>query len=239
MQLVEAVGVVHIQFELTKVKPTLQQQKDFLFRTYFGTRGDEQDRFISRAYRDMNRTLRGIGKLEDADKARILNGAKNLVKAGINDLSRKVFPANPTLASKQFDQWHTDLCRALTTHYATELQNLQSKIRLTHGQAQKWVNMTMKYCWACAGSSLAGIDPWYEVAHIAVDEVILVAAEKTGTIGRRPCKKWSKWDNQAEYLEFQKRIREKATSGNQTPLELEYDWWLKYRPSVTGDEDDD
>jgi hypothetical protein len=39
---------------------------------------------------------------------------------------------------------------------------------------------------------LAGIDPWNEVAHIAVDEVILVAAEKTGTISRRPCKKMVK-----------------------------------------------
>ena len=41
----------------------LEKQRDFLFQTYFGVKGDELDLFISRAYRDMNRTLHGIGKL--------------------------------------------------------------------------------------------------------------------------------------------------------------------------------
>jgi hypothetical protein len=44
-----------------------------------------------------------------------------------------------------------------------------------------------------------------KVAHIAVGEGILVAAEKAGTISRRPYKKWSKWGNNAEYLEFKNR----------------------------------
>jgi len=220
------------------MRPTLQQKADFLFQTYFGTKGDELDRFISRAYRDMNRTLHGIGKLEDADKSRIYSGGKKIIREGFEDLGDLPFPSDKAQAVKEFEEWHSDLCEVLISFYNGQLKKLAG-ISMTHGQAQKWINMAFKYCWACGGGSLAGIDPWYEVAHIAVDEVILVAAEKTGTIGRRPCKKWSKWDNRAEYLEFQKRIREKATSGNQTPLELEYDWWLKYRPSVTGDEDED
>jgi hypothetical protein len=217
------------------LQPTLQQQKDFLFQTYFGTRGDELDRFISRAYRDMNRTLRGIRKLPEEDKARILKGAKNLVKAGINDLSNKSFPANPTLVSREFDQWHTDLCRALKTYYSTELQNLQSEIRLTYGQAQKWVNMTMKYCWVCGNADVAGLDPWYSVAHVAVDEVILVAAEKSGVVKIRPCGRWSTWDDQQAYKDFQNTLRQTADKQPQSPLELEYGWWLKYRSQVTGD----
>jgi hypothetical protein len=216
------------------VKPTLQQQKDFLFQTYFGTRGDELDRFISRAYRDMNRTLRGIGKLADADKARILNGAKTLVNTAVIDLRKKPFPGNPVQGSRDFDQWHTDLCQVLKTYYASELQNV-SKIRLTYGQAQKWVNMTMKYCWVCGGADFVRLEPWFSVAHIAVDEVILEAAEKEGVIKIRPCRKWSSWDDQPAYQTFQDIIRQPATIKSQSPLELEYNWWLKYRSQVTGD----
>jgi hypothetical protein len=221
------------------MKPTLQQQKDFLLQTYFGTRGDELDRFISRAYRDMNRTLHHIAKLPKSDKARILNGAKNLVKAGINDLSKKNFPVNPMLACQDFDQWHSDLCHALKTYYATELQNLHSEIRLTYGQAQKWVNMTMKYCWVCGGADVAGIEPWYSVAHVAVDEVILVTAEKSGVVKVQPCGKWSAWDDQQAYQNFQDTLRQTAAKQPQSPLELEYDWWLKYRSQVTGDGNED
>lgn len=216
------------------MKPTLQQQNDFLFQTYFGTRGDELDRFISRAYRDMNRTLRGIGKLTDADKARILNGTKRLVKAGITDLGKKSFPGNPALGSRQFDQWHTDLCHTLKTYYAAELKNF-GKIRFTYGQAQKWVNMTMKYCWVCGGKDVGGLEPWYSVAHVAVDEVILVAAEKSGVVKIRPCGKWSAWDDQPAYQDFQNTLRQTAAKQPQSPLELEYGWWLKYRSQVTGE----
>lgn len=218
------------------MKPTLQQQKDFLFQTYFGTRGDELDRFISRAYRDMNRTLHGIGKLADADKAKILNGAKTLVKTAVIALRKKPFPGNPVQGSQEFDQWHTDLCRALKTYYVTELHNFD-KIHFTYGQAQKWINMTMKYCWVCGGADVAGLEPWYSVAHVAVDEVILVAAKKEGMIKIRPCRKWSTWDDQPAYQTFQDTIRQTAASKSQSPLELEYGWWLKYRSRVTGDGD--
>lgn len=216
------------------MQPTLQQQKDFLFQTYFGTRGDELDRFISRAYRDMNRTLHGIGKLADADKAKILTGAKYLVKAGLTALGKKSFPGNPVVGSREFDQWHSDLCQALKKHYATELQNI-SKIRLTYGQAQKWVNMTLKYCWVFGAADVVGLDQWYAIAHVAVDEVILVAAEKSGVVKNRPCAKWSTWDDQKAYQAFQDTLRQTAAKQSQSPLDLEYGWWLEYRSHVTGD----
>jgi hypothetical protein len=219
------------------VKPTLQQQKDFLFQTYFGMRGDELDRFISRAYRDMNRTLRGIGNLADADKARILNGAKTLVKTAVIALRKIPFPGNPVQGSQEFDQWHTDLCQVLKTYYATELNNF-GNIRFTYGQAQKWVNMTMKYCWVCGGADFAGLEPWYPVAHVAVDKVILVAAKKEGVIENRPCRKWSAWDDRPAYQTFQDTIRQTAATKSQSPMELEYGWWLKYRSQVTGDAED-
>ncbi len=184
----------------------------------------------------MNRTLRGIGILPDTDKIKILNGAKALVKADVTDLSEQPFPGNPVVGTKEFDRWHTDLCQALKTYYATELQKF-GKIGFTYGQAQKWVNMTMKYCWVCGGGDFAGLVPWFSVAHVAVDEVILVAAEKERVVKIRPCGKWSAWDDPKQYQNFQDTIRQTATTKSKSPLELEYGWWLKYRSQVTGDGD--
>lgn len=209
----------------------LQQQRDFLFLAYFGATGDELDRFISHAYRNMNRTLRGIGKLAETDKARILDGAKILVKTGVTDLSKKTFPGNSEQGSRNFDQWHSDLCFALKTYYTNKLQNF-GKIRFTYGQAQKWVNMTMKYCWVCGGADVAGLGPWYPVAHVAIDEVILEFVEKEGVVKPRPCVRWSTWDDDQAYQYFQNMLRQTAAKRSQSPLELEFDCWLKYSPTA-------
>jgi len=206
---------------------TLQRQKDFLFQSYFGDENDELDRFISRAYRDMNRTLHGIGKLPSPHKTRIFDGATKLLKDSVIALSKKAAPRNPTLETQEFDSWHGDLCRELKQYYATELKNFE-KIRFTYGQAQKWVNMTMKYCWVFDVQDLAGLNPWYSVAHIAVDEVILVASKEQKVIENRPIN-WSIWDNPEEYQDFQDKVRKVAREKNQTPLELEFDWWKDYR----------
>jgi hypothetical protein len=42
------------------MRPSLAEQRDLLFQWYFVGDGDVLDRLISRAYRDMNRTLREI-----------------------------------------------------------------------------------------------------------------------------------------------------------------------------------
>ena len=204
----------------------LEAQFDFLFQTYFGGKGDELDRFISRAYRDMNRTLSGMGKQKD--KSDILNGAKEVVRQQLNDLIR-TSPEKAKLGD-QFEHWHSTACKKLKEFY--DSRDTNPKINFTYGQAQKWINMTMKYCWVCGGNELERLQPWFVKAHVAVDEVILIAAEKEKVVSNRPCEKWSKWDSEQEYSDFQKTLREVATTQNKSPMELEFDWWNKYRSEL-------
>jgi hypothetical protein len=48
------------------LRPNLDEQRNFLLRTYFGADRDQRDSFITGAYRDMNRTLHGLSKQENA-----------------------------------------------------------------------------------------------------------------------------------------------------------------------------
>jgi hypothetical protein len=211
-------------------RPELQEQRDFLFQIYFGGKGDELDRFISRAYRDLNRTFSGIGKLDNEHKTRILKGAKELLKKQVITLS-KAFPDKDNTLDK-FNAWHDSTCKALKGYYDKSLKSV-TKTRFTYGQAQKWINMTMKYCWVCGGKELDGLQPWFSMAHVAVDEVILKAALEKKAVTSRPCVKWSKWDNEQEYKDFQLTLRSAAAKINKTPMELEFDWWKNYRPKLT------
>jgi hypothetical protein len=207
----------------------LQEQWNFLFESYFGAKGNELDRFISRAYRDMCRTFR-IGKLDDKTSTEILNGAKQIVKEQFNGLT-KTFPVNGKHFD-QFDVWHNSSCKVLKNFYDKSL-NIHTQVRLTYGQAQKWINMTMKYCWVCGGEEFGGLQTWFSAAHVAIDEVILIAVLKEKVVAHRPCVKWSKWDSEKEYKDFQLMFRNVAAKQNKLPLELEFEWWNKYRSELT------
>ena len=181
----------------------------------------------------MNRTFRGIGQFNDERKSEILNGAKIKIKEALSALLEKPVSANKEQWRYGFDQWHGDLCNVLKSYYDTSLGQ-DTKTRLTYGQAQKWINMTLKYCWVCGRDNTH----WFSVAHVAVDEIILIAAQREEVIAKRPCRKWSVWDNRQEYQVFQNSFRDFAAKKNKTPLELEFDWWLKYRSHIMGFEND-
>jgi len=219
------------------MQPTAGQQIDFLFRIYFGTRGDKLDCFIARAYRDMNRTLRGIAKLDKEHKEKIDCGAKRLLKERILNLGSESFPKTPALGREKFDKWHSDLCLDLKEHYKAELGKLEdNKVQMTYGQAQKWVNMTLKYCWVFGAANSRNLNDWYSVAHIPVDEIILDEVIKRKFVSERPCRKWSAWDSQEEYQAFQETMRKAASEESKTPLELEYVLWQRSRSQEVGDE---
>jgi hypothetical protein len=210
------------------MKPTCEQQRDFFAVCYLGAKGSLLERCISHAYWDMNRTMHGLGKIQDRSKADgIYAAAKELIQHRINFLAGQTALAAAPARFSQFDDWHTSACNELIGFYERELLGL-TDTRMNYGQAQKWINMTTKYCWICWDGVPAGLQQWYPAAHIAVDEVILVAAVAEGVVPVRPCANWSRWNDQAQYLCFQEAVRSAATAADKSPLELEFSWWLKY-----------
>ena len=91
-------------------------------------------------------------------------------------------------------------------------------IKLTYGQAQKWINMTIKYLYLFGGYTF---DSVFEELHIPVDNYILdIANEKVGI--DRPKKPWSKWEEE-QYRNYQNEIKSKIKIA---PLIWEFENWL-------------
>jgi hypothetical protein len=202
----------------------LEKQRDFLFQAYFGANGNEFDLFISRAYRDMNRTLRGFRKLPENLQDEIFAGAKEKVKDSFEEL-RGMVSDEPEGLGTAFDDWHSKSCNELKKHYAEKIGS-SSRIRITYGQAQKWLNMTMKYCWVCGNDPQLG--PWFAVAHMPIDRIIIEAIKAEKVSARLPRVAWSKWDDENEYKDLQTALRHHAGKEGKSSLELEFEWWPKY-----------
>ena len=108
----------------------------------------------------------------------------------------------------RFDKWHESACKRLIL-FSTNV--------LTYGQAQKWINMTLK--------NLSLIDhkateKTYEFYHVPIDNYILNATDH-----KLSCA-WSKLNSYDEYLEFQKWFR---THNDGIPLDVEFNMWLNMR----------
>lgn len=177
---------------------------EFLLASLFGSdykKTDKKKLAIDRAYRDFCRTIR---KDEDC------------INAGMDlDNCRKSATEVITVAlssdMSNYDTWHETICNKL------------KELGYTYGQAQKWVNMTLKY--------LLVLD--YEIdntiinqLHIPIDSIIIEKAQKKDLIDKETIGKdfsWSKINNYSDYKKIQENLRSKL--GNQTPIEWEFQAW--------------
>ena len=180
---------------------------------YFGA-ADEKNGFISRAYRDMSRTLHGLAELKNKEALKA-NAREALLKS-LRELKSQSAPLVPNDLAADFDAWHRRTCANLIDAF--------TPFDCHYGQAQKWLNMTIKYKWLFTdGNELKN---WYAVAHVPVDDYVLRAARKRNIV--RPAKaEWSRWDKPEEYEAFQKEIRSYAAKHDTTPLAVEHDWWME------------
>lgn len=159
------------------------------------------------AYRDFCRTIRFKGEhdaFRDNVKAAITQSIDGLISVGTKE---------------DFDQKHEDICKEIIT-----CANSQKVLAadFTYGQAQKWLNMTLKYM-LLTGFWNDKLQPIIGFLHVPVDSYIISAAKKDLGISVVP-KAWSKWDIEL-YEKFQKEVREKF--GNEYPIEWEYRVWLE------------
>ncbi|WP_379822502.1 hypothetical protein [Lacticaseibacillus paracasei] len=180
---------------------------EFLKGTYFNFVEDNIVAASRRAYRDMNRTLR-------------LNGANSLIlRDKIDNLLKTRFEGlkdQNINGQDDFDECHKALCDEMIS--ICTLGN-----GLTYGQAQKWLNMTVKYIYIIQGGDVFGI---IKYAHIPLDNYIFKALQKNLGLKARGLQPWSKISNYNKYLAFQKEVRDRI-NGDISPLEWELDHWIK------------
>ncbi|MBU6463177.1 MAG: hypothetical protein KGK01_01720 [Bradyrhizobium sp.] len=176
-------------------RPDWERQREFLLRLYFGE-ADVKDGFTGRAYRDFNRTLHGLG--QHVEKERMKELAAESIRTSLAELAAMV-PHTSENLREAFDYWHSSACSCIVRCFA-------QFGAFNYGQAQKWLNMTIKYRWFFSESD--PLNEWFKAAHVPVDDYVLRAAEDAGISSpvRLP---WSRWDASA-YLSFQNRVREHA-----------------------------
>lgn len=195
--------------------------------------GDERTIEVcaQKAYRDIQRNLRGIGEMLENDKQLYRNDMCNLISSCIDELLR---------SKVSFDVWHKDTCDKICS--MTKTHNVPLVDEFTYGLAQKWLNMTLKNMLVMELYE-EQLNQIKKDLHIPVDSYILEAAskyleidviDKTGE-NLKPYKEgvskpWSKWNNYEEYLRFQHEVREAVTAkGYECPMDWEFSSWLEIK----------
>lgn len=189
----------------------------FLKYVYFGDLINPVEVASNRAYRDMCRTIR-FGNFDKDDRVELKKEVNGFLDTEIKKL------VNGSITSeKEFDEWHEQLCKKIVDEYK------KSKIQLTYGQAQKWVNMTIKYLYLLEYKEYS-VDNIIKWLHIPVDNYIFKAVDDKLNIKKPMDISWSRWDNYDEYLKYQKDIREKIEKDRNIdvpPLLWEFKNWLE------------
>lgn len=182
---------------------------DFLKTIYFGDYSDPIKAAGSRAYRDMNRTIR-FHSVDEAGRKRLRKEVDSIFEEEIKKVNLRDMKSQ-----EEFDFWHYSVC--------TRIKNIYRKagIQLTYGQVQKWLNMTIKYLYMLEAYTFEDIFGWL---HVPLDNYVFnIAGDELGV--KRPKKAWSKWDDyRGEYFAYQKQLREKI---GYEPLRWEFHYWLK------------
>lgn len=189
------------------MKSTLDREdiERFWIRVFLHTSDNFLERCIERAYRDFNRTLHGIRDNENKEAySRLSNSVKSIIgEITVKDISNQT----------EYDSWHKDKCEFLQKEFMKELN-----YELSIGQAQKWINMTLKYLFALGESRFSGISKNYEFFHIPIDNIIQEKLESEGI--EKFKERWSRIKKYSDYLDYQKKVRQHFAG--QIPLDVEF-----------------
>jgi len=228
---------------------------DFLLFNYFGitlkdaTDSDKLiDVAIKKAYSDA--TMQGaynslFGKGNSEAKTASEDAQSDCIKY-IKDVLKELSNIhNP----EDFNKWHHTICQKIIDIYADKLNSEKEKF-FSYGNAQKWVNMTLKYLYLMCGvfseyeweankfmtnigDAIVRIAP---LLHVPVDSYILEGVWETDVVlPLREGKKrnnnyssekvvpWSQWD-EAKYKKFHEKLQKHVK--DKVPLIWENETWI-------------
>ena len=182
---------------------TAEQVQDFMRFLYFGNYSDAVSVSIDKAYLDFNRTLQGLEDYRNKhNKKNYVSGAKKELYKSIHELLKSSFSTQ-----RCFDEWHKRTCEQLRQEF--------DDFPFHYGQAQKWINMTLKYLFMLEP---ACVDHVYCFFHIPIDNKIMEYLKPYAPPKCFSCA-WSRIVNYDEYLSFQNWFRERFGA---CPLDNEF-----------------
>jgi len=198
---------------------------EFIAVCYFGSndKGDWLDRCVRRGYLDMSRTLYGMTRFSKA------HGEWRPRMTGLLRQRLDILPATREWTADAFDKWHWSSVTALqalseSLGYGAEgTVQVVPRARFTVGQAQKWINMTIKYTIALGESRIPGFWGVHPVAHAALDSIVISALVRDGMDSLSG--PWSKLNDYGRYMDCQTWIRGRYPG--ETSLQVENRLWLR------------
>ncbi len=192
-------------------------QGEFIAVCYLGggRKGDWLDRCVQRAYLDMSRTLHGMAAFSRTHPG-WQTSMKQLLKQRLCLLSQSA-----ALDQEGFDSWHKACVAALQSlsnslGYASD--DGSSGRHFTVGQAQKWINMSIKYAIALGEARVPGFRAVFPVAHAPLDSLVLSSLKDSARVS------WSRIDDYQQYMELEESLRQ--GDPGRTPLDIENQKWL-------------
>lgn len=147
-----------------------------------------------------------------------------------NKISEKILNCEKSY----FDKNHNEICDAIVK--ACNDKKVLEK-DFTYGQAQKWLNMTLKYMlimgfWNDELKDIIGVMhvpvDSYVIEAVWKDEHIILPMKSNKTRGKYNSEKvvpWSKWDKDM-YTAFQTSLRESEILNGEVPINWERHAWL-------------
>lgn len=223
---------------------------------------NDEDCFVwasNKAYLDMNRTMT-FKEIPKNDSQKEKNRIDALRKSW-RDKGTSIIKEQSRFFTVEFTDWHKSVCKKLIDYYSNNKlvkkennRRTEQPAKLTYGQAQKWLNMTLKYLWLLNRlklindeNTIAFINTYEKSFHVPLDSYILryVAKQDKSNSNRFSSSNnnglksntdfnkywdlfgsaWSHIDNQDEYYRYQKKLTEAILSGS--PLEWELIHWHK------------
>ena len=172
-----------------------------------------------RAYRDLCRTIKFKDKDDKNDKNK-----NDKCRHRVNELIIKEIKNLTDANQEAYDKFHLELCGQIIEEYRKN-----GVAELTYGQAQKWVNMTMKYLCVLSEGNFTGEFEWlgrfYPYLHVPIDSIILDKIEEARfpNINLDKNLSWSKIDKYEFYLEIQENLRKSLTA--MSPMDWEFEVW--------------
>ncbi|MGA9212683.1 hypothetical protein [Kaistella sp.] len=170
---------------------------NFYITLYFSKdHSDYRKKAIWRAYRDFNRTLRNFTENKNDIK---IDWESKLLKY-IDEV------CNTNFDQSKFDDWHERKTKELC-------ENEHFKLKI--GQSQKWINMTLKYCYLLGNEKIPGITKNVDYFHIPIDNIIQKRIFNDFKI-KKLDESWSTIDKYKKYknyqLEFRKHLNDRETA---------------------------
>ena len=235
--------------------------RDFAVFSLFGVKyadisnKDIKDRVLvcaERAYRDMARTL----SYKESDKQTKKDNATAFRKRIYSTVIPEIIDLLKVENASDFDVKHNRICSTIVSmgnddksrEYLYPNPRGDDGTTFYYGQAQKWVNMTLKYLWMLdwIPEDVLNIEELSSWFHIPIDSLIIKAAVELGKQNELELKvpgkhndneevaslvdykegrtqPWSRW-SQNDYLTFRKQMT--AVNWGENLFDWERDAWI-------------